>query len=696
MKIIFSILTLLILRISFAQQIDVSRIEIIRDQWGVPHIYAPTDEEVAYGLAWATAEDDFKSMQENFLAARGKLASVKGKDGAIMDYFSALIGARQIAVNKYDTAFSPKYKRILEYYCMGVNAYAAAHPEEVLLKGVFPASPIDMIAGYVLGMTLMNNVQYSILKIFKGTINSPDLSVQRGSNALAISPKKTADGKTYLAVNSHQPLTGPYSWYEAHLVSDEGWNILGGTFPGGTTIFHGVNEHLGWAHTVNLADLHDVYELSMHPKNKIIYKYDNQWKELKKEKLRLKVKIGFIKLPVKRTIYSSVYGPTLKGKDGKFYSLRFPANMDIRAAEQWYRMNKATNFEEYYSALRMQGISGLNFVYADKAGNIFYLDNANFPKRADGYDWWNAVRGDTSATLWEAGKYYPVEALAQVKNPDCGYVFNTNNTPFVASGEDCTDSTDACITAPYYFRFNNNRSLRMQALMDAYETIGYDDFKKVKFDQKIHQPAYTYAISNLEEVLSLNPEEYPSLADVIRQLNEWDRNADTLSTGATVAVLWVQYMKKDLMSSGRIPLTETTVPRDKIIEYLTHSQKHLLKYFSSTAVPLGQLQRLVRGEKSLPVSGMPDVIAAMDGSPTKKGILQAESGESYIMMIQMGDEMEIETISPYGSSSKPESPHFDDQMQMFVSKQLKPMSLNLSEVRKNAVRIYHPGVRKQD
>jgi acyl-homoserine-lactone acylase len=691
MKIFLSVLLWLAISVLAFADIQLKNIEIVRDEWGVPHIYAPTDEEVAYGLAWATAEDDFQSIQENFLAIRGKLAGVKGKDGAIMDFLAAFTGAKELAKQLYPKAIGDKFRKILEHYCKGLNDYAKMHPDQIINKRIFPATVEDMLAGYVLGMTLMTNVQYDVLKVSSGTINNKEIGTPRGSNALAISPKKTGSDTTFLAVNSHQPLTGPYSWYEAHLCSDEGWNILGGTFPGGATIFHGVNQHLGWAHTVSMSDLNDVYQLTMHPKNKLQYRFDGKWLTLEKKHIWMWVKVWwFIKIPVRKTFYKSIYGPTLKGGDGNFYSFRFPANMDIRAAEQWYYMNKATDFDSFYQALQMQAISGLNFIYADKKGNIFYLDNGQFPKRNPDYNWWGVLPGDTSSTLWNANDYYPLEALAQVKNPECGYVFNANNTPFLCTGDECNQTADQLAVGKFYFHLNNNRSLRMEDLLRENTLIDYQTFKRIKFDRQLRSEAYTYSISNLEDIFHLDSNQYPDIKDLIISLHHWDRNADTNSIGATIIALFTKFLIQESFDSGNISFDEQRMSIEKMVDLLRAVKKHLVKHFNTTYVRLGDVQKLVRGSKALAIGGIPDVIAATYISDYKDGTFKMDAGESYIMLVRFtADGPIIETIQPFGSSNVPGNQHYDDQMPLFVRQQLKPMSLNRDQIK--IERRYHPG-----
>src|SRR4051812_2819732 len=169
---LFTFLSLLFFSVmmSFSIDINTKNIRIIRDKYGVPHIYGKTDEEVAYGLGWATAEDDFKSMQENFLTSRGRLAEVKGKDGAIMDFLCAVLGARESVDRLYDKSFSPKFKRLLSAYVKAVNKFADKHPDQVWLKDAFPVTEKDIIIGYTMGLALMTNVQFDVMKITNGTI----------------------------------------------------------------------------------------------------------------------------------------------------------------------------------------------------------------------------------------------------------------------------------------------------------------------------------------------------------------------------------------------------------------------------------------------------------------------------------------------------------------------------------------------
>lgn len=676
-----------------AIDIDPKKIQIIRDAYGVPHIYADTDEEVAYGLAWATCEDDIQSMQENLLTARGRLAEVKGKDGAIMDFLSAFIGARETVNKYYETSFSPKFKNVLSAYVLACNNYAKQHPDQIWLKDMYPVTEKDILIGYTIGMALMTNVPMSVIKIFDGNMHKfESLTTQRGSNAFALNGNKTKDGNVYLGVNSHQPLEGPYSWYEVHLHSKEGWNILGGTFPGGMTIFHGTTPNLGWAHTVSMADLDDVYKLRMHPTEKLKYYYDGKWLTLKEKVVKMKVKIfWFIKIPVKRKFYESVYGPTLE-KDGVYYSIRFPAAFDIRSAEQWYHMNKAQNFDEFKKAMQIQAFAGLNTLYADKDQNIFYIDNGQFPYRNESYNWWRVLPGDTSATFWEEHKYYPFDSLFQVLNPACGWLHNNNNTPFLCTHTSEGISSENHPLKQHYFAHKNNRGIRTNYLLSNSEKLSYEEFKEIKYDREFTNPAYNYAMTNIEDVMKMDAEKYPQIKESIKVIQKWNRVADKDNAQATIVVLAVHHVIQKVIANGMFPAVKARVSEKALVECIQMAQDHLLKHFGKIEIPLGEVQKLVRGDKMLPLSGMPDVNAAMDIAPHNKGFYKGTSGESYIMMIQYTPEGAItETVQPYGQVNKKGHKHYDDQMELFINHQLKKMTMNYDELIKNNEKVYSPG-----
>jgi acyl-homoserine-lactone acylase len=355
-------------------------------------------------------------------------------------------------------------------------------------------------------------------------------------------------------------------------------------------------------------------------------------------------------------------------------------------------MNKATNLQEFRAAIEMHAFAGLNIIYADKDDNIFYVDNAQFPRRNKNYDWWHVLPGDTSATLWKPNDYYPYDSLFQLLNPPCGWLHNNNHTPFFSTlkGQNIDRATHPM--KDYYFRYLDNRGIRTNYLFSNTGKISYEEFKQIKYDQSFMKPIYTYAMSNIETIFTLDENKYPQIKEALAAIKKWNREADADNEQAAIAALTIHYMKEILFKNGMFPAVRTKFSEQTMVNCIEKAQKHLKKYFGKIEIPLGEMQRLVRGDKTLPLSGMPDVNAAMDLAEYKKGRFKGISGESYIEIVQFTkDGALIETIQPYGQSNKKGNPHYDDQMELSTQHKLKKMTMDYDELMANNERVYHPG-----
>lgn len=664
-------------------QINPSNITIARDSFGIPHIFAPTDPEVAYGIAWAHAEDDFETLQLVVLSGKAKLGTGLGKKGAEGDYVINLLRVRKTVEEQWNT-LSPDFLALIKGYVEGLNAYAKAHPGEVKYKKAFPFTEKDYMTAVVFSISLFCGVDQVLPQILGGKVATIPGFNPQGSNAFAMNSAKTTTGESFLAINAHQPQEGPVAFYEAHLQSEQGWNMLGGLFPGGCLIFHGTNENLGWAHTVNYQDKIDVYQLEINPANKNQYKFDGEWLNLEENKAKLKVK--GIPITIGKKVYWSKYGPTVKTDKGVF-SMRIPAIMDIKALEEWYRMNKAKNFTEFYKALSMTSLPMFNIMYADRYDTIFYISNGKMPRRNPdpAYNWKSTLPGNTSATLWTAFK--PVSELPQYVNPPSGYLFNTNHSPFLASGKtqhpvdmNRIDKNDG------YEMYHNNRSQRVTELLYNNDKIDYSTFKRIKFDQQLPKELkYTYGIDSM---LNLNVKDYPALKEVIGNFQNWDRKAIITSKGAAIFLLVYEHVAKKLGGSPARQLTKA-----ESVETYQHVHDYMMQHFGKTDLALGDVQKLVRGDDVRPAWGLPDVLTAAYTEPYKNGMRKVNSGDAYICFVRYpknGGLPIIESVNTFGASMHPDSPHYKDQMTMFQNQQTKPMTLDKKEVLRTAKKVYHP------
>ena len=548
---------------SNAPIIRTEQINIARDSFGVPHIFAPTDAEVAYGLAWAHAEDDFATMQMLILTGKGKVATYMGKKGAPIDFVFGLLNTKATVVAQMNE-FDPKFIQLLKGYLLGLEAYAKAHPDQVLNKHVFPISIEEYLASAAFSVAIFCGVDKALPKILNGTIPKLEGFTGEGSNAFAINAKKSSSDETMLVINAHQPIEGPTAFYEAHLQSEEGWNILGGLFPGAPMIFHGVTPNLAWAHTVNFQDKIDIYQLETSKSHPGEYKVDGNWLKLEKRKIKLSIK--GIPFPIYKTAYQSIYGPTVATPKGEFFSMRLPALMDAGALQQWYAMNKSNNFKEFKAALEQNHLPMFNIMYADKADNIFYISNGKMPYRNKdtSYHWSSTLPGNTKATLWN--EFKPLSALPQMTNPKSGYLFNANHSPFLASSElDNLNPTNFDVNDGYE-TYHNNRSRRAKDLIDQLDKISYEDIKRIKFDRQLPNPIlFPYGFT-ADTMFMVDENKYPQLASVITTLKNWDHNAVAESKGALIYNL--AYYNVPVVMEGRNKDKLTMVEAVKVYQII--------------------------------------------------------------------------------------------------------------------------------
>ncbi len=671
--------------LSFSQ-INPLNIDIVRGKYGTPHIFAKTDKETAYGLAWAHAEDDFKTIQQTFLPVKGALGKYLGKDGTVLDYVIQLLRCKETVDNHYND-LSPEVLRVIEGYVEGLNTYALFHPKEVLVKNTFPISIKDYLIGFNLVIHFFSDAGNVIKDLFTNKISAINDSTLNniGSNGFAFRKSKTEEGKTYLNVNTHQPLEGPFAWYEAHMVSEEGWNMLGGLFPGSALPFIGTNENLGWTHTYNYPDLIDVFQLQMNPKNKNQYLLDNKWVDLERSKAKLKVKIKLgINIPIKKELLWSKYGPVIRNDSGVF-SFHLNALENISAIDQWYHMNKSTNYDEFMEALNMMGIPRFNIIYADNKDNIYYVSNAQLPIRDTSFDWSNVVPGNTSKTI--VNDYHKLNELPQLLNPSHGYLFNTNNSPF-----NCSHNDDNPIKENYSSTFSfrekfNNRSLRFEELIAEYDKVSYQDFIDIKYDQQY--PKKIFCPFEVNDIFSYNSFDYPDLKELIDIIQSWDRKADLKNTAAAQWFIYYRTLNKSIRKNNQN--LDAPVPRELIVNALSKTKDYFINNFGTLDVSLGDFQKHVRGDVELPISGLVDMIAATSTQNYKDGKVKAVSGDSYIMLVRYSkDDVEIETVLPYGISTHAGSPNYTDQMSMYANHQRKKMYLDKEIIMNNATRAYHP------
>ena len=686
---------------------------IRRDTLGVPHIFGKTDADAAYGLGYAHAEDDFQTIQQALVAARGKLGVAYGIDAAPNDYMVQLLRIWDVVDAKYDT-IPPDIQAIMQGYADGLNYYAALHEDEVLLPEVFPLSGQDVAAGFIHRVPLFFGLDGALGELFaetrQGTVSQKEIgdrrleiayqspisnlpsSVKYGSNVIAVGPNRSENGETFLAVNSHQPWEGPVAWYEAHMVSEEGWNMVGGLLPGSPTITHGHNKHLGWAFTVNSPDLIDIYVLEMNPDNPDQYLFDGEWRDLEVGQAPITVTLfGRFRWTVKQEVLWSVYGPTVR-QDHGVYALRYAGMGEIGHVEQFVRLNKATNLAEWQAALRDGPLPMFNVGYADEEGNIFYVYNGRIPLRTEGYNWQQYLPGNTSDTLWT--DYLPFDELPQVNNPPSGFIQNANSSPYRTTlGEGNPDEANFSPTLGINDTMSN-RSLRMLTLFGGDESITQDEFYSYKYDMTYDAEADIVRMVSM--ILAEPPPSDPDEQAAYELLASWDWQSTPDSTGATIAILTLNYLleaEDTHMSVSNMTGGEFTAV--SIQNSFSQAVDLLLENFGSVEVPWQEVNRLVRGKVDLGLGGSPDVLHAIYGELGEDGRFHGIAGDSDILMVtwQPDGSVSSQSIHQYGSATQDEtSPHYADQAPIFVARELTPVWFTEADILANLEEEYRPGM----
>ncbi|WP_397582929.1 penicillin acylase family protein [Sphingorhabdus sp.] len=664
-------------------------VEIVRDEFGVPHINGKTDADTAYGLAFAHAEDDFSTIQDVVAMTRGRYGALAGSDGAKVDYVMHLLGARETAEKRY-MELSPEVRAVAEAYAAGVNHYASKHPEEVRLSKLFPVTGQDIVTGFVLRAPFFYGLDSVIGVLTEGKPQPKESAApmtpigrdpeMNGSNAFAIAPKRMADGKTWLISNSHQPYEGQVAWYEAVTHSGEGLDMAGALFPGSPFVLLGHNRHLGWTNTVNRPDLIDVYKLVMN-KAGDQYRYDGKWMPLSSKRIWLPVKMGPFNLPVPQTVYRSIHGPVIKNDKG-YFAIRYAGIDNVKVVEQYYRNTKATNWDEWTQSMAIGGIPATNFIYADKTGRVAYIYNALFPDRKPGYDYTKLLPGDTSAAMWAGPVGF--DRYPKIVNPASGFVQNANNTPFLAAGPG--SEMDPSAYSPYLGieLGMTNRGLRATELLAADTSITPQELLAIKMDMIYSKKSWVGAW--MASFAALDLKDAPELAEAQKLLASWDWSSDGKGRADAFAERIIRFGARRNWRGEEMP-----DPRQTLQEAVTEFKER----FGRIDPPLADIQRLRRGNVDLGMLGGTDALRATTAwdADQADGKMRVRHGDSYIMLMRWDKDGKVqsESIQPYGSATtRPESPHYTDQMKLFVAGQYKPVHFEWADAVKNAKRRYRP------
>jgi len=681
-------------------------VRVLRDTYGVPHVYGKKDADVAFGLAYSHAEDDFATIQQSLMTSRGRLGlvdaqtprlvnamtsaiglgewfEVSGANPAVTDYLVQLLRVQDRIATGYASGISPATQAVLDGYADGINLFAAEHPDQVV-AGFTPVTGRDIAAGFVFFTPLFFGLERHIRDLFEPT-RQYEISMGEGggSNAMAVAPKRSADGVTRLLINSHQPYTGPLAWYETRLKSEEGWDMAGGVFPGSPFILHGFGPKLGWANTVNTPDLTDIYVLTVNPDNANQYKFDGAWRDFERGEAEIQLRLfGPIAIRVTRPLLWSVQGPVVVRPHGT-YAIRYATHDKINQVDEYFALNKAQNWSDFEAALGLQATPSQNYTYADATGRIAYIYNAVFPKRDPAYDWQKYLPGDTSRTLWTS--YLPFEDIPKVVAPASGFVYNANNTPFAATAvEENLKPEDFSPTLGIETR-ETNRCLRLAEQLSADPSITREAFRRIKFDKTYSQRSQMAGV--VKELLARDFGGDARMTKAQAILRDYDMTAEAESRGAALAIMTAL--------PAVAPTFEGKAGLDPV-PLFRKAADSLMAHFGRLDPTWDEVNRFRRGAIDQGVGGGPDVLRAIESGfePGPDGKFEARKGDTLIYFVEWdaAGTVSAQSIHQFGSATlDASSPHYADQSPLYLREEMKPVWLDEAEVRQHLEREYRPG-----
>ena len=680
--------------------------EIIRDEYGVPHIYGKRDRDVAYGVAIAHAEDDFATLQDVIAMAQGRYGAIAGEDGAAIDYVYHLLDARGTAERHYPQL--PEDTRALfEAYATGLNDFAQQNPGEVKLGNLFPVDGRDVAAGFALRQPFFFGLNGVIEPLVSGEplrleygpdipgfprgsaldplVSEPEAKedvayspfgrdgAHNGSNAFAVAPEKSG-GPTTLISNSHQPLRGGVAWYELVVESEEGWHYAGANFPGSPFPFLGHNRDLGWTNTVNTPDMVDVYKLEM-DESGTRYRFGGEWRDLETRTVTLPVRIGPVTLPIRRDVLRSVHGPVIQNDKG-FFAFRYGGIDNLGQLDAYYRLNKAQSLDEWQSILARMDIPSTNFIYGDAKGNIAYVYNAAIPDRPEGPNWRGVLDGSDPDLVWDGPVEF--EELPRYVNPASGWLYNANNTPYTAAGAGSDLSADEFEPELGVELKQTNRSRRAFKLLSESQLLDRAALERIKYDTGYEREGYVGRLWAELEALDLSDDR--ELAEARDMLLGWDFTADSKGRADALALLMIREFMSSSYQNKEWPDVRTE---------LENHVAHLKEHFGRIDPPMSDLLRLRQGDVDLPLDGGSDTLRASTlWDVNEDGRLAVRHGDSFIQWVEWmpGERVTSRSIQPYGAATtRPNSPHYADQMELFVQHRLKPVYFWREDVLANAV-----------
>ncbi len=687
-------------------------VTIIRDDWGIAHVYGKTDADAVFGMIYAQAEDDFNRIEVNYLNAMGRLAEAEGEGAVIQDLRMKLFIDPMEVQAQY--AASPDWlKQLMNAWADGLNWYLLKHPEvhPRVLTRFEPWMALSFSEGSIGGD--IESISLSGLDAFYGKGPKPVATRTRdtieeptGSNGIAIAPSNTTNGHALLLINPH---TSFYFRAELQMTSDEGLNAYGAVTWGQFFVYQGFNDRLGWMHTSSGVDAVDEYaETIVKRGDSLFYQVGDETKPVTVDTIVVPFKAGTGAAEKKFTVYRTAHGPIVREADGKWISVSLMQE-PVKALTESYSRTKARNYDEFLASVDLRTNSSNNTVYADADGTIAYFQASFIPKRDPTFDWSKPVDGSNPATAWNG--LLTLDEMPNVRNPATGWIQNTNNSPWSVAGANSPKAKDYPSYVDLYPE--NQRGIHAMRLLEGKKDFTLDGLVDAAYDS--YQPAFALIVPPLLRDYDRLPASDPlkkKLAEPIAALRGWDYRWSATSVPTALAVYWgeIFYRKASdedqsesvdvyqYMASGAKPALR--------LGTLAEAVDLLTTQFGTWQTPWGDINRFQRltddivhpfddAAPSIPVMftsarwGSLASFGARWERKTKK--IYGVYGNSFVAVVEFGDSVRARAITAGGESGDVKSKHFNDQAERYSTGNLRPVYFYRGQLQGHTEREYHPG-----
>lgn len=674
-----------------------ARVTIIRDAWGVPHVYGKTDADTVFGVIYAQAEDDFNRVESNYLTSLGRMAEAQGETAIYRDLRYRFINDPDDLKAQYEKA--PAWlKSLLDAWADGLNFFLSTHPtvKPKVLSHFEPWMTLSFSDGSI-GPDI-EKVNLAQLEAFYGhepaaVDPAPDYVEPTGSNGIAISPSITTGHHALLLINPH---TSFYFREEAQMVSDEGLDAYGAITWGQFFIYQGFNDRTGWMHTSSGVDNVDQYlETVTRRGSGYVYRYGSEERPVKERPVTITYRTERGAAEKHFTIYRTHHGPIVREQDGKWVAFRLMQE-PLKAITQSFTRTKARSLKAFRDVLELHTNSSNNTIYADADGNIAYFHSNFIPKRDPTLDWTKPVDGSDPATEW--GPPMSIDETPHVINPPNGWVYNSNNWPWSAAGPNSPKREDypayvdrGTEESPRGYHALKVLPNRKDFTLDGLIAVAYDSYL-TEFDRVLPPLFKAY-----DETSSANPLK-AKLAEQVAMLKGWDRRWSVSSVPTSLAVYY-----GERAAGGRRGGSPTG---EQLLQALAAASDKLAADFGTWKTPWGQINRFQRlsdditpsfddSKPSTPVGftssrwGSLASFGARTYPNTKR--MYGNTGNSFVAVVEFGDRVRAKAVTAGGLNGDPRSPHFNDQADRYAKGDLREVYFYRPDVEKHAERTYHPG-----